>query len=112
MELSPSLSPLFFIGVGLGLYRSLDLMFCKLLAGSARGSNCSIVRYSKYIVTLRKMLLEDLESTIGAEGSMDLSSSPGSSLFNLHTFYTHVKHVLWKPNGCLHVVFGASAHSW
>lgn len=65
-----------------------------------------------YIVTLRKMLLEDLESTIGAEGSMDLSSSPGSSLFNLHTFYTHVKHVLWKPNGCLHVVFGASAHSW
>jgi hypothetical protein len=46
------------------------------------------------------MSLEELESTVGEEGSVDLVTvAQALHWFDLHTFYGHVKHVLRKPGG-------------
>nr|ABK22848.1 unknown [Picea sitchensis] len=53
-----------------------------------------------YTVTPRQMSLEELESTVGAEGSVDLVTvAQALHFFDLHTFYGQVKHVLRKPGG-------------
>jgi len=54
----------------------------------------------KYAVTPRAMSLEELESTVGAEGSVDLVTvAMALHFFDLETFYGQVKHVLKKPGG-------------
>jgi hypothetical protein len=54
------------------------------------------------------MSLEELESTVGAEGSVDLVTvAQALHWFDLHTFYGQVKHVLRKPGG----VFAAWGYS-
>jgi len=53
-----------------------------------------------YAVTPRAMSLEELGSTVGEEGSVDLVTvAQALHWFDLHTFYGHVKHVLRKPGG-------------
>lgn len=54
----------------------------------------------KYAVTPRAMSVEELESTVAAEGSVDLVTvAQALHWFDLETFYGHVKHVLRKPGG-------------
>jgi len=53
-----------------------------------------------YAVTPRAMSLQELESTVGEEGSVDLVTvAQALHWLDLDTFYGHVKHVLRKPGG-------------
>eukprot|EP00253_Pinus_taeda_P034548 PITA_34548 len=53
-----------------------------------------------YAVTPRAMSLEELESTVGAEGSVDVvTAAQALHWFDIDAFYSHVKHVLRKPGG-------------